>query len=79
MCSLEKRKELAVRQMRAAAVLYEMREKAEKDMAEDDDIRNKTYLRCQSDFRYELLKHSFELTAAAEEQDVRNEIMEELI
>lgn len=38
MCSLEKRKELAVRQMRAAAVLYEMREKAEKDMAEDDDM-----------------------------------------
>ena len=79
MCSLKELKELAVRQMRAAAVLYEMRKKAEKDMAEDDDIQNETYLRCQRGFRYEPPKHSFELMAAAEERDIWNEIVEELI
>ena len=34
MCSLEKLKELAVSQMRAAADLYEVCEKAEKEMKE---------------------------------------------
>ena len=50
MCSLEKLKELAVSQMRAASDLYEVCEKAEKEMTEDNDTYNKTYLRAQRNY-----------------------------
>lgn len=78
MCSLEKLKELAVSQMRAAADLYEVCEKAEKEMKEDNDTYNKTYLRAQRNYRYQLLNHLLGLTPTMEEKDLWDEIMEEL-
>lgn len=78
MCSLEKLKELAVNQMRAAADLYEVCEKAEKEMKEDNDTYNKTYLRAQCYYRYQMLDHLLGLTPATEEMDLWDEIMEEL-
>lgn len=78
MCSLEKLKELAVSQMRAASDLYEVCEKAEKEMKEDNDIYNKTYLRAQRNYRYQMLNHLLGLTPATEEKDLWDEIMEEL-
>lgn len=78
MCSLEKLKELAVSQMRAAADLYEVCEKAEKEMKEDNDTYNKTYLRAQCNYRYQLLNHLLGLTPTTEEKDLWDEIMEEL-
>lgn len=82
MCSLEKLKELAVSQMRAAADLYEVCEKAEKEMKEGNDIYNdiynKTYLRAQRNCRYQMLNHLLGLTPATEEKDLWDEIMEEL-
>jgi gamma-glutamylcysteine synthetase len=78
MCSLEKLKELAVSQMRAAADLYEVCEKAEKEMKEDNDTYNKTYLRAQRNYRYQLLNHLLGLTPTTEEKDLWDEIMEEL-
>ena len=78
MCSLEKLKELAVSQMRAAADLYEVCEKAEKEMKEDNDTYNKTYLRAQRNCRYQMLNHLLGLTPATEEKDLWDEIMEEL-
>lgn len=78
MCSLEKMKKLAVNQMRAAADLYEVCEKAEKEMKEDNDTRNKTYLRAQCYYRYQMLDHLLGLTPATEEMDLWDEIMEEL-
>lgn len=78
MCSLEKLKELAVNQMRAAADLYEVCEKAEKEMKEDNDTYNKTYLRAQRNYRYQLLNHLLGLTPTTEEKDLWDEIMEEL-
>lgn len=78
MCSLEKLKELAVSQMRAAADLYEVCEKAEKEMKEDNDTYNKTYLRAQRNYRYQLLNHLLGLTPMTEEKDLWDEIMEEL-
>lgn len=78
MCSLEKLKELAVSQMRAAADLYEVCEKAEKEMKEGNDTYNKTYLRAQCYYRYQVLDHLFRLTPATEEMDLWDEIIEEL-
>ena len=78
MCSLEKLKELAVSQMRAASDLYEVCEKAEKEMKEDNDTYNKTYLRAQRNYRYQLLNHLLGLTPTTEEKDLWDEIMEEL-
>lgn len=78
MCSLEKLKELAISQMRAAADLYEVCEKAEKEMQEDNDTYNKTYLRAQRNYRYQLLNHLLGLTPTTEEKDLWDEIMEEL-
>lgn len=78
MYSLEKLKELAVNQMRAAADLYEVCEKAEKELKEDNDTYNKVYLRAQRNYRYELLKHLLGLTPTTEEKDLWDEIMEEL-
>ena len=78
MCSLEKLKELAVSQMRAASDLYEVCEKAEKEMKEDNDTYNKTYLRAQRNYRYRMLNHLLGLTPATEEKDLWDEIMEEL-
>ena len=78
MCSREKLKELAVSQMRAAADLYEVCEKAEKEMKEDNDTYNKTYLRAQRNYRYQLLNHLLGLTPTTEEKDLWDEIMEEL-
>ena len=78
MCSLEKLKELAVNQMRAAADLYEVCEKAEKEMKEDNDTYNKTYLRSQCYYRYQMLDHLLGLTPATEEMDLWDEIIEEL-
>lgn len=78
MCSLEKLKELAISQMRAAADLYEVCEKAEKEMKEDNDTYNKTYLRAQRNYRYQLLNHLLGLTPTTEEKDLWDEIMEEL-
>lgn len=78
MCSLEKLKELAVSQMRAAEDLYEVCEKAEKEMKEDNDTYNKTYLRAQRNYRYQLLNHLLGLTPTTEEKDLWDEIMEEL-
>lgn len=78
MYSLEKLKELAVSQMRAAADLYEVCEKAEKEMKEDNDTYNKTYLRAQRNYRYQLLNHLLGLTPTTEEKDLWDEIMEEL-
>lgn len=78
MCSLEKLKELAVSQMRAAADLYEVCEKAEKEMKEDNDTYNKTYLRAQRNYRYQLLNHLLGLTPTTEEKDLWDEIIEEL-
>ena len=78
MCSLEKLKELAVNQMRAAADLYEVCEKAEKEMKEDNDTHNKTYLRSQCYYRYQMLDHLLGLTPATEEMDLWDEIIEEL-
>ena len=78
MCSLEKLKELAVSQMRAAADLYEVCEKAEKEMKEDNDTYNKTYLRAQRNYRYQLLNQLLGLTPTTEEKDLWDEIMEEL-
>ena len=78
MYSLEKLKELAVNQMRAAADLYEVCEKAEKELKEDNDTYNKVYLRAQRNYRYELLKYLLGLTPTTEEKDLWDEIMEEL-
>lgn len=78
MYSLEKLKELAVNQMRAAADLYEVCKKAEKELKEDNDTYNKVYLRAQRNYRYELLKHLLGLTPTTEEKDLWDEIMEEL-
>ena len=78
MCSLEKLKELAVSQMRAASDLYEVCKKAEKEMKEDNDTYNKTYLRAQRNYRYQMLNHLLGLTPATEEKDLWDEIMEEL-
>ena len=78
MCSLEKMKELAVRQMRAAADLYEVCEKAEKEIKKDNDAYNKTYLRAQCYYRYQMLDHLLGLTPATEEMDLWDEIIEEL-
>lgn len=78
MYSLEKLKELAVNQMRAAADLYEVCEKAEKELKEDNGTYNKVYLRAQRNYRYELLKHLLGLTPTMEEKDLWDEIMEEL-
>ena len=78
MCSLEKLKELAINQVRAASDLYEVCEKAEKEMKEDNDAYNKTYLRAQRNYRYQLLNHLLGLTPATEEKDLWDEIMEEL-
>lgn len=78
MYSLEKMKELAVKQMRAAADLYEVCEKAERGMVEHNETYNKTYLRAQRDFRYRLLGLQFDLTATTEEKELWDEIMEEL-
>lgn len=78
MCSLEKMKELAVNQMRAAADLYEVCEKAEKEMKEDNDTYKKTYLRSQCYYRYQMLDHLLGLTPATEEMDLWDEIIEEL-
>ena len=78
MCSLEKLNELAVSQMRAASDLYEVCEKAEKEMKEGNDIYNKTYLRAQRNCRYQMLNHLLGLTPATEEKDLWDEIMEEL-
>ena len=78
MCSLEKLKELAVSQMRAAANLYEVCEKAEKEMKEDNDIYNKTYLCAQRNYRYQLLNYLLGLTPTTEEKDLWDEIIEEL-
>ena len=78
MYSLEKLKELAVNQMRAAADLYEVCEKAEKELKEDNDTYNKVYLRAQRNYRHELLKHLLGLTPTTEEKDLWDEIMEEL-
>ena len=77
MCSLEKLKELAVSQMRAASDLYEVCEKAEKEMKEDNDTYNKTYLRAQRNYRYQMLNRLLGLTPATEEKDLWDEIMEE--
>ena len=78
MCSLEKLKDLAVSQMRAASDLYEVCEKAEKEMKEGNDTYNKTYLRAQRNCRYQMLNHLLGLTPATEEKDLWDEIMEEL-
>lgn len=78
MCSLEKLKELAVSQMRAASDLYEVCEKAEKEMKEDNDTYNKTYLRAQRNYRYQMLNHLLGLTPSTEEKDLWDEIMDEL-
>lgn len=78
MCSLEKLKELAISQMRAAADLYEVCEKAENEMKEDNDTYNKIYLRAQRNYRYQLLNHLLGLTPTTEEKDLWDEIMEEL-
>lgn len=78
MCSLEKLKELAVSQMRAASDLYEVCEKAEKEMKEENDTYNKIYLRAQRNYRYQMLNHLLGLTPATEEKDLWDEIMEEL-
>lgn len=78
MYSLEKLKELAVRQMRAAADLYEVCEKAEKELKDDNETYNKVFLRAQRNYRYELLKHLLDLQPATEEKDLWDEVMEEL-
>lgn len=78
MCSLEKLKELAVSQMRAASDLYEVCEKAEKEMKENNDTYNKIYLRARRNYRCQMLNHLLGLTPATEEKDLWDEIMEEL-
>lgn len=78
MCSLEKLKELAVRQMRAATDLYEVCESVEENMKEDNDHYKKVYLRSQRDYRAQLLKLKFGLTVTEEEKELWDEIMEEL-
>lgn len=76
MYSMEKMKELAVRQMRAAVALYETCESLEAMFVEDNDTYNKLCLRSSRDFRYDLLRHRFDLTAATEERELWDEIAE---
>ena len=78
MYSLEKLKKLAVNQMRAAADLYEVCEKAEKEMEKNNNTYNKIYLQVKRNYRYKLLKHLLGLTPATEEKDLWDKIMEEL-
>ena len=47
-------------------------------MKEDNDTYNKTYLRAQRNYRYQLLNHLLGLTPTTEEKDLWDEIMEEL-
>lgn len=77
MYSLEKLKKLAVNQMRAAADLYEVCEKAEKEMEKNNNTYNKIYLQVKRHYRYELL-HLLWLTPTTEEKDLWDKIMEEL-
>lgn len=44
----------------------------------DNDTYNKTYLRAQRNYRYQLLNHLLGLTPTTEEKDLWDEIMEEL-
>lgn len=78
MYSLEKLKKLAVNQMRAAADLYEVCEKAEKEMEKNNNTYNKIYLQIKRNYRYKLLKHLLRLTPTTEEKDLWDKIMEEL-
>ena len=77
MYSLEELKELAVRQMRAAADLYELCENAEKDL-NDNDHYNKCYLRSQRSCRFGLLESKYGIKPTEEEQELWDNVMEEL-
>lgn len=70
-------KKLAVKQMRAAADLYEVCEKAECALT-DDDHYNKMYLRAQRTYRYERMKHLLGLKPTREEEELWDNIMQEL-
>ena len=75
MCNMEKLKELVIRQMRAAADLYEVCMKAENELTginPYDDL----YLRTLREFRTARLEHQFDLTPAKEETDLWNDITE---
>ena len=78
MNALEKLKELAVKQMRMAADLYETIENAEKELQDDNESYNKAYLRAQRRYREVLTMSKFELKVSQEENELWDELMEEL-
>lgn len=75
MRSTEKLKELAIRQMRAAAGLYDICEAAEIGFDKGNDDYNKYFLQVQRDFRTEVLKIKFGLEVSKEEQALWEEVL----
>ena len=77
MYSLEKLKELAVNQMRAATNLYEMCKRVEGELT-DNETYNKLYVHAQCKHRFDLLTAEYGMKPTEEEKDLWDEIMEEL-
>lgn len=76
MYSMEKLKELAVRQMRAAANLYEECNHAENELTEESDEYSVFYLRCLYSCRKNWLERNLDLTPAKEEDELWKSIIE---
>ena len=77
MSVMEELKQLAVKQMRAAADLYAICENAEKELV-GDELHDKLCLRSIRDYRYDLLEKKYELTASQEEKDLWDNVLEQL-
>lgn len=77
MSVMEELKQLAVKQMRAAAKLYETCENIEKEMV-GDELHDKLCLRAVRNFRYDMLKKLYGLTASQEEKDLWDNVLEQL-